>query len=324
MAPALPPPVVVAVVSWNTRELLDACLRSLRPDVDEHRAAVWVVDNGSSDGSVELVRERHPWVNLIVSPENLGFGRAVNLVAARTTSSWIAPANSDVALEPGALVRMLAAGSEHPRAGAIAPRLLLSDGSTQHSVFAFPLLAFTMIYNLGLARIVPGLDERLCLPGGWDPERPRKIDWAMGAFLLVRREAWEETGGFDAGQWMYAEDLDLGWRLAQRGWQTRYEPGARVHHRASAATEQVWGDASADRWLSATYAWSLRRHGAPATRAIAAMNVLGSTLRYLARVPLARLRPERWSAGRDWFRDWARLHTIGLRPRAQLERQDHE
>lgn len=279
---------------------------------------MWVVDNGSADGSPELVRDRHPWARLIAGDENLGFGAAVNLVASRTSTPWVAPANADASLEPGALARLLATGEQYPDVGAVAPRLVLPDGTTQHSVFAFPTLGFSVLYNLG-AGAVPRLAERLCLPGAWDPERPRQIDWAMGAFLLVRRTAWDQAGGFDPDQWMYAEDLDLGWRLARAGWPTRFEPDARVRHAASAATEQAWGDDAAPRWMAATYRWSLRRRGAAATRATAAVNVCGNIVRWWARVPLARLDPDRWSAGRDWFRDWARLHAVGLRPRRRLE-----
>ena len=80
------PAVAVAVVSWNTRELLAACLRSLQPEADAGRAEVWVVDNASTDGSPDLVREEFPWATLVASEDNLGFGPAVNLVAARTLS----------------------------------------------------------------------------------------------------------------------------------------------------------------------------------------------------------------------------------------------
>ena len=212
--------VAIAVVSWNTRELLRACLDSLRPEHEAGRAEVHVVDNASSDGSPDLVRQDYAWVNLIEPGENLGFGPAVNLVAQRTESPWLAPANADIALQPGALQRLLDTGAEHPRAGIVAPRLVHPDGATQHSVYAFPTLPFTAAFNLGLARVVPGLGDRLCLIGEWDADRPRWVDWAVGAFLLVRREAWDAAGGFDDQQWMYAEDLDLGWRIHQAGWRT--------------------------------------------------------------------------------------------------------
>jgi N-acetylglucosaminyl-diphospho-decaprenol L-rhamnosyltransferase len=319
MATAGSPPVVVAVVSWNTRDLLRECLASLRRDHETGRATVWVVDNASTDGSPGLVREEFPWVTLVEPGENLGFGAAANLVAERTRSEWIAPANADVALEPGALERLLAAAGRDPLAGVLAPRLVLPDGSTQHSVHPFPTLGFTCAFNAGLQRVVPGWGDRRTLEGYWDPARERRVDWAVGAFLLVRRVAWAAVGGFDARQWMYAEDLDLGWRLAREGWPTRYVPSARVRHHESAATAQAWSD-STERWMWSTYGWMLRRRGAAVTRAVAGVNVLGAAVRAAWLAPAAAVAPDRWSAPSRTFRNWARLHTIGLRSRARLTR----
>jgi N-acetylglucosaminyl-diphospho-decaprenol L-rhamnosyltransferase len=312
------PAVAVAVVSWNTRDLLAACLASLEPEVRAGRAEVWVVDNASSDGSAELVRSRFAWARLVASEENLGFGTAVNRVAAATDCAWIAPANADVAVEPGALETLLAAGAADPGAGALAPRLVLPDGHTQHSAYAFPTLAFTAVFNLGLHRVVPGLGDRLLLEGFWNAERARRVPWAIGALLLVRRTAWEAAGGFDEDQWMYAEDLDLGWRLARAGWATRYVPAARVRHQSSAATAQAWGDERTARWLASTYAWMLRRRGAPVTRAVAAVNIAGALARATLLAPAARIAPGRFAHARAANAGWARLHRIGLRPRRAL------
>src|SRR5215210_2449375 len=102
-------PVTIAVVSWNTRDLLDACLASMRADAERGLAEVWVVDNGSTDGSTDMVVERHPWAHLLIPDANLGYGPAVNEVARRTTSRWVAPSNSDIELEPGALAQLVAA-----------------------------------------------------------------------------------------------------------------------------------------------------------------------------------------------------------------------
>ena len=311
-------PVAVAVVSWNTRELLADCLRSLEDDAAAGRAEVWVVDNASTDGSAALVRERFGWARLIASEENLGFGSAVNRVAAATRCPWIAPANADVALEPGALAALLEAGEADGGAGAVAPRLVLPDGTTQHSVYAFPTLPFTAAFNLGLHRVVPGLGDRLALEGFWDPERPRRVPWAIAAFLLVRRQAWDAAGGFDESQWMYAEDLDLGWRLARAGWATRYVPAARVRHESSASTAQAWGDERTARWLRSTYAWMLRRRGAPVTRAVAAVNVAGALARAALLTPAARVAPGRYEHARAANAGWARLHCMGLGPRDTL------
>jgi GT2 family glycosyltransferase len=270
----VPPEVLVAVVSWNTRELLARCLTSL----DDPRCEVWVVDNGSSDGSVEMVRERFPSVQLIASEENLGFGRAVNLAVARgSATEWIAAANADIALTPGALDALLASPGSY-----VAPLLELPDGSVQPSVLPFPGLWFTLLFNLGVAR--------------------GRREWALGAFVMVRRSAWP---GFDEAQWMYAEDLDLGWRLTRAGFPLTVADSARVLHESAASTSVAFGSETEARWQRATYEWMLRRRGLPVTRAVALVNVLGALARSL--MPW---RPA-WQRARS--REWARTHAVGLR-----------
>jgi N-acetylglucosaminyl-diphospho-decaprenol L-rhamnosyltransferase len=314
------PEVAVAIVSWNTRDLLRRCLESFATEVDSGRCEVWVVDNASTDGSAEMVRDEFPWVRLEASTENLGFGPAINLVANRTDSPWIGVANADIALQPGALDALLEAGAADPGAGAIAPRLILPDGSTQHSVYAFPTIGSTLVVASGAGRAVKPLGERYLLIGMFEPEHARRVPWAIAAFLLVRREAWDAIGGFDEHQWMYAEDLDIGWRLHRAGWQTRYEPSARVEHESSASTDQAFGDAGkVERWQRSTYAWMLRRMGAPRTRAVAAIQIAGQAARLLWLEPATRIAPSRFRQKRDAARWWIKLHRAGLESRASLE-----
>ncbi len=309
----------MAVVSYNTRELLRRCLLSLHGDVAAGRAEVCVVDNGSRDGSPEMVRDEFGWAALLEPGQNLGFGRAVNLVAAQSSSPWLAPSNADVALRPGALATLAATGAGDPRAGVVAPRLVYPTGTTQHSVFAFPTLPYTLAFNLGLWRVVPGLADRMCLELGWDPTRPRRVPWALGAFLLVRRTAWAEVGGFDPAQWMYAEDLDLGWRMRRAGWRTRFEPAAVVVHDHSAAARAAFGDERTLRWQRATYAWMLRRRGLLRTRAAAWINVVGASARARLFAALARRDPNRWEALHHEFALWGQIHrAAGLAPREDL------
>lgn len=288
------PEVAVAVVSYQTREHLRACLASL---AGEPGAEVWVVDNGSTDGSQAMVRAEFGDVRLLEPGANLGYGAAVNLVARETATPWLVASNADVVLEPGALAALLDAARRDPRAGAVAPRLVLPDGTTEHSVHPFPGLRFTAAFALGLTR---PFAERLCLEGAWDPERARRVPWAIGALLLLRREAWESAGGFDERQWLFAEDLDLGWRLRQAGWATRYEPRARVRHAGSAATAAAFGDERTERWQRATYAWLLRRRGAATMRTVAALNVGGA---------LGRAAVTRDQSRRRAYLGWARLHA---------------
>jgi len=307
------PKVAVAVVSWNTRALLTECLASLQDDARSGMAEVWVYDNASADGSADLVQEQFPWVGLIASSTNVGFGSAVNAIAARTSTPWLAPANADVRLSQDALRLLLEAGEQHPEAAVLAPRLLLPDGATQHSVYPFPTLPFGLAYVSGATMMSRTLARHWCIGRGFDTDRERDIGWAVGAFLLVRRVAWEQIGGFDEAQWMYAEDLDLGWRLARAGWKARYVPAARIAHAESAATTQAWGDERHARWHIASYVWLLRRRGRSYAVLHAAVYVLGFMARAAAISPLAAAGSGRALAAMRSALSAARAHWGGLR-----------
>ncbi len=286
-------PVTAVVVSWNTRTLLDRCLTALGAEAD---VAVHVVDNASTDGSGGLVRDRHPGVVLHEPGVNLGYGAAIERVAAATESPWLLLVNADAAPRPGAVAALLAAGAADPSAGALVPRLRLSDGTDQHAVHPFPTLGFLAAFNAGLTA---ANGDALCLEGRWDAGRERVVPWAVAACLLVRRTAFDDAGGFDRAMWLYAEDLDLGWRLRRAGWHTRHVPGAVVDHASAASTAQAWGDERTRRWQAATYRWLRRRRGPGRARGAYVLNLLGASAR-------ARWAREGWR--RDAARGWARTH----------------
>jgi N-acetylglucosaminyl-diphospho-decaprenol L-rhamnosyltransferase len=312
-----PTTLTVIVVSWNTRTLLDRCLSALAASMLASQTDVWVVDNHSSDGSAELVARDHPGVRLIALETNLGYGPAINLAAAGVRSPYLVIANADTAVAPGALAALHAAAEADPGAGIVAPRLVLPDGSTQHLAWAFPTVRATLAQNLG-PRLLPGeIGDRLALRGAWNPDRPRRVPWAVGALLLIRRSAWEQVGGFDPEQWMSAEDLDLGWRMARAGWATRYEPRAIVQHAESSATRQVWGDDLAIHWQRCAYAWMVRRMGRRRTAAVGLLNLAGSAARLLSDWIIAGLRVDDRlrAAGR-----WTAVHVYALAPQRTLRR----
>jgi GT2 family glycosyltransferase len=315
------PQIAVAIVSWNQSDQLARALRSLEADALEGLADVWVVDNASTDGSAAMVRDEFPWVSIIASEENLGYGGAVNLVARRTGTPWIAPANQDIEARPGALSRLLALGAEHPEAGALAPRLVTPDGGTQHSVHPFPTVWLTALFALGLPTASARLGDRLCIEGHWNPERAREVDWALGAFLLVRREAWDAIGGFDDAQWMYAEDLDLGWKLRRAGWRTRFAPDAEVLHLGGTAARKAFeGEDLTRRFMAASYAWMARRRSLPVARTVAAINFVAVSMRWAGYAALAAVAPRRFSEPRDSYRRWVGVHAVGLGRRDALMR----
>ena len=297
--------VAVAVVSWNTRSHLRGCLDSLRPDFDAGRAEAWVVDNGSSDGSQELVEESYPWVGLIRATSNLGFGRAINEVAPRVSSPWIAVANADVELCPGALEALLAVGAARPQAAVIAPLLLLPDGSVQRSVFSFPSIVSTTLANAGIHRLRGAWARRLWLEARWDPAVEQEVDYAMGAFLLLRREAFDAVGGFNAGQWMFAEDMDLCWRLRRVGWSTVFAPTAVVRHAGGAATDLAFGrDETTALKLGALYAWLDQRRGRAVAVMFAVVNLAGALARYTLASLIRIISPSRGNSRAEAARSW--------------------
>lgn len=312
-------PVRVVVVSWNTRALLRECLASLAPDAAAGLCETVVVDNGSDDGSAAMVRDEFPGVTLLEPGSNLGFGTAINLGARHGAGAprWIAAANADVAVEPGAIAALVRRAEADRRCGAVAPRLIARDGTTQHSVHRFPDVGLSLAVVSGLVRI-PSLGERLLIEGYWDPERRREVPWAHGAFVLFPSRAFEAVGGFDERQWMYAEDVDIAWRLREAGFRFAYEPGARVRHAGSAAAIQAFGDERSARHIRAVYSWLARRRGFARARAFAVVNTAGSALRWLGALAGRTLGREGAENRVSFYRSYVKLHAQGFAPRSRL------
>jgi N-acetylglucosaminyl-diphospho-decaprenol L-rhamnosyltransferase len=190
---------------------------------------VIVVDNASADGTAEMVRGEYPEVELIASDTNLGFAAATNLGAARGGSPYLLALNPDTAVTEGALDTMLAAMGAHDEVAIAGPRLVREDGSLDHAAkrtFPTPLSALGHFTGVGRRS---GAGARLAAYRAPDVESG-PVDAVNGAFMLMRRSAFEAAGGFDEGYWMYMEDLDLSYRLAQEGWLSWYEPAASVLH----------------------------------------------------------------------------------------------
>ena len=212
--------VAISLVNTNSRELLLACLDSLR-DVD---AEVVVLDNASEDGSADAVRERFPEVRLIAQAHRAGFGANHNTVIRATTSRYVYVLNEDTTSEDWALDRLAGHLDANPRVAALGPRLVYPDGRLQDSAWRFPTPAVAALGLVTLGRVA------VTQSGG---TATRDVDWAMGAALLVRREALDEVGLFDEGFFIYSEETDLCRRLRSAGWRTQYFPSVTVVHHES-------------------------------------------------------------------------------------------
>jgi GT2 family glycosyltransferase len=230
------PRPAVAVVSYETRAELERCLQGVMAGEPDE---VVVVDNGSTDGSAALVRERFPAVRLIVAERNRGYGAAANRAIAATAAEAVLLLNSDAFAEPGAAAILARHLRDHPRAAIVGPRLEHLDGTLQRSTYPFPSAADTFLGETGLhlaVRRVPWLRERFLRT--WSHDRARAIPWVLGAALAIRRSAFDLVGGFDEAFFMYGEEVDLCRRLATAGFEVRYEPAAVVRHAGGASTSQ--------------------------------------------------------------------------------------
>jgi N-acetylglucosaminyl-diphospho-decaprenol L-rhamnosyltransferase len=219
----------VVIVSYRSRELLRSCLDSLRAHPPSIPMKLIVVDNDSGDGTAEMVAADYPDVELIAAPRNLGFAAATNLGATRGKAPHLLALNPDTALTPGALDKVLATMRAHPEVAVVGARLLREDGSLDHaSKRSFPTPLSALGHFTGVGRR-PSARGRLAAYGAPDVDSG-PVDAVNGAFMLMRRDVFEQLGGFDEGYWMYMEDLDLSYRLARAGWLSWYEPDAVVTH----------------------------------------------------------------------------------------------
>jgi N-acetylglucosaminyl-diphospho-decaprenol L-rhamnosyltransferase len=219
----------VVIVAYRSRELLRRCLDSLRAHPPSCPMKLIVVDNDSRDGTSEVVASEYEEVDLIASSRNLGFAAATNLGAARGGAPYLLALNPDTAVAEGALDTIISVLEERPEVAIAGPRLERPDGSLDHASkrsFPTPLSALGHFTGVGRRAGATGKLAAYRAPG----VESGPVDAVNGAFMLIRRSAFEQAGGFDEGYWMYMEDLDLSYALAQEGWTSGYEPAATVLH----------------------------------------------------------------------------------------------
>lgn len=219
----------VCIVSWESRELLRTCLRSVEGQAEV--ASIAVVDNASADGTPDMVREQFPSVQLIANEENRGFAAGNNQAIRATRAPFVLLLNPDTEVLPGALAALLRVFEEDRRAGAAAAQLVLPDGSVQASCRSFPEPAPLLYDALGLARLFPGSEVvgryRMTY---WDHQTRREVEQPMASALALRRAALDEIGLFDEDFPLYFNDVDLCYRLREGGWRIIFDPAAKVRH----------------------------------------------------------------------------------------------
>jgi N-acetylglucosaminyl-diphospho-decaprenol L-rhamnosyltransferase len=290
--------ISVAIVNWNTRELLLRCLASVAAQTGV-AVETLVVDNASTDGSADAVAKKFPEVVLIRNAENRGFAAATNQALARAGAPFWLLLNPDTELTPGALSALRDALAAQPGIWAAGPQLLNPDGSLQPSGRRFPTLG-----REALAGVLP---EAVRQSAWWqrrtfgrtDFTVPAEVDEVSGACFLARREAWARVGPLDERFFLFYEEIDWFLRMAAAGGRVLYAPQAKVYHHWGAGMLQTGGASTLHNYRSRFRFW--RKHGGrPAEIAARALVLLAALAGIAVRtlLTLAGLRPWRELAPR--------------------------
>jgi GT2 family glycosyltransferase len=273
--------LAIAIVNYNTVDDLRDCLATAR----EARADEIVLkDNGSTDGSVEMVEREFPEVRVLASRDNPGYGAASNQALAACRAPYVLLLNSDILLARDTLDVLADHLDAHPRAGLVGPRLHNSDGTLQRSAHGFP----RPLTLRPIVRRIPRLRDRSLLT--WPHRSPRVVQWVKGCALAIRRSAFDAVGGFDPRFFMYFEETDLCYRMIEAGWEIHFTPRTAIVHKGGTSTAQARAAMAVQFYASMRQFY--RRHYPPADlrRLDAVLRVQSgfALLRDRARLMLAR------------------------------------
>ena len=268
----------VSIVNTNSRELLLACLETLRGTTAE----IVVLDNASEDGSADAVRERFPDVRVLAQEFRAGFGANHNTVMRATEGRYVYVLNEDTTADDWGFARIVEYLDAHPRVAALGPRLTYPDGRLQDSAWRFPT---PLVSTLGLLTVGKlGVKQSR-------GDAPHAVDWVMGAALVLRRDALDEVGLFDDEFFLYSEEVDLQFRLRQAGWDVHYFPSATVVHHESQFSADIPERRINEMWRSRHRYW--RKHHSGAGARVAALATGGQYALRAAAAPIARRNPRR-------------------------------
>jgi hypothetical protein len=218
--------ISVIIVNWNTKELLRNCLNSLSKTVHNLLFEVIIVDNASSDGSVAMLETEFPSTIRIVNKENKGFGAANNQALAIIKGKYALLLNTDIILMPEAVNKLWNFCEANDEAAIVCGQLLNADGSKQNSIASFPGL-LTLAANASLLEYL--------FPGRYPSKRykhtsPIEVDSAIGACMMIRKKALDETGAFDERYFFFFEETDLAYTMRLKGWKIYQVPDAFIYH----------------------------------------------------------------------------------------------
>jgi N-acetylglucosaminyl-diphospho-decaprenol L-rhamnosyltransferase len=297
------PILSVIIVSWNAREMLASCLRSLRIATAHFSREILVVDNASHDGLQAMVRREFPEVRLIANAENRGFSIANNQGMEKTSGRYILLLNPDTLItDPEALDQLVSYMEAHPKTAAAGPRLDFSDGRHQVGDAGYaPTWTTITAYALFLSRLFPGRCRGLYIsaPQVVDRDIPTPVDWICGAAFLIRRNVIEQVGGLDEKIFMYAEDVEWGCRMRSAGLTLMYLPGIHILHYGGGSENLASDKPFSTRWLESLACLYKRQNSGNFWLGFRLPMTVGFVLRGLAYWILANFKGDEKKAGRS-------------------------
>ena len=233
----------IVIVTYKSKDYLDACLGSIRRDLHTMRAKIFVEDNNSGEDLRQLCERFQP-IELSLNTRNLGFARAANKGISRGTAPYIVLINPDSLIMEGFFQKVFSFMETNPDIGVLGPRIMNVDGTIQGSARAFPG-PLTAVFGRSsfLSRLFPGnrITRKNVLSMLSDGASPMSVDWVSGACMVIRRKAFHQVGMFDEQFFMYWEDADLCRRMRQKGWKVVYYPLAGVvHHLGASSSRRVF------------------------------------------------------------------------------------
>jgi GT2 family glycosyltransferase len=243
------PDVTVVLVSYNTVHLLGKVLGAIDSGRNGLSVQVIVVDNASSDGSAELLKDQYQNIELITNQTNIGFARANNQALTRARGRYVLLLNTDAFIAPDTLHKTISFMDANSKCGLLGVKLIGRDGSLQPSCRYFPTPWNLFLVSTGAARFFPR--TRLVDDMSWDHKSIRECDWVPGCYYLVRREAIEQLGLFDPRYFLYYEEVDHCRRLRHAGWSVCYYPFTEVMHIGGESAASAGPLTSAGRQISA-------------------------------------------------------------------------
>jgi N-acetylglucosaminyl-diphospho-decaprenol L-rhamnosyltransferase len=241
--------LTIVLVSYNTSHLLERLFRCLRAASGDLNIQIIVVDNGSKDDSVALLRSKYSHVELIENASNVGFGRANNQAVSRAKGQYILLLNTDAFVASDTLAKTIEFMDSNPGYGVLGVKLVGEDGSLQPSCRYFPTPWNVFLQSTGLTRLSP--HTRLVDDMSWDHASIRECDWVPGCYYLARREVVEQLGLFDPIYFLYYEEVDHCRAVRKAGWKVVYFPFTQVVHLGGESAKKVSRLSDKSRQISA-------------------------------------------------------------------------